>query len=161
MYILNKGEQNMSTAIQPKTHHSHIKTNACSSPSNLKFVSKKTFYKHNKPNTNQQYMLVYPPLHHYHNNNMYTFYTPPAPYLLVTTLQNFRKAVQRNKKLNVHPIVAAPTTHVNISNSYNTSSVYRKLPYKYSNCYTVALVPQSKQKRFYKTHTLNNNVKYL
>ena len=152
MYILNKGEQNMSTLTTTKKV-------LLSSPSNLKFVSKKTFYKHNKPNTNQQYLLVYPPKTHYPlPNYLMSHFNNPPSYLLVTTLQNFRKAVQRNKKLDVHPIVAAPTTHVNL---YTKPHVFRKLPHTYNSNYTVALIPQSKQKQFYNAYTLNNNVKYL
>jgi len=154
MYILNKGEKNMSTSTTTtakKVFHS------ASNP--IKFVSKKTFYKHNKPNTNQQYMLVYPPVPYTVRKyyQQYAVYSPPAPYLLVTTLQNYRKAVQ-SSQTSIHPIVAAPTHHVNL---YKTFSRIMSLPYQHSNSYTVALVPQSKQKRFYKTHTLNNNVKYL
>jgi len=149
MYILNKGEKNMSIT-QQKLRQKML-------TANLKFVSKKTFYKHNKPNTNQQYMLVYPP--YATVSQALPFPVPQAmPYLLVTTLQNFRKAVQRNKKLDVHPIVAAPTTHVNL---YTKPHVFRKLPHTYNSNYTVALIPQSKQKQFYNAYTLNNNVKYL
>jgi len=160
MYILNKGEKNMSIT-QQKLRQKML-------TANLKFVSKKTFYKHNKPNTNQQYMLVYPP--YATVSQALPFPVPQAmPYLLVTTLQNFRKAVQRNQT-SLHPIVAAPTTFpFTISNnspcfpplSYSTSAVCRSLPQKYYKNYTVALIPQSKQKQFYNAYTLNNNVKYL